>query len=110
MLSKDSSDATSNMIKELIQDREGSICFKSVFDLSHPEDTVSSGVLEFPATPVHSCRDILMCLDSTITTIGIENYERFNYEEFVRFLKKTIHKKYKIIITGRNIEINKFSR
>ena len=102
-------DGTKKMIEELIQDGEKSILFKHIRDFSHPLEVVSCDEHEFPAVVVTCCQDILDALEPTIKTIGIENFDKFNYNDMVKFLKKLIRKDYKIILTGKNIIIDKFS-
>jgi hypothetical protein len=102
-------DGTKRMIEELVRDGEKSMCFKHVSDMTHPLDLISSGEDEFPATAVTCCQEIIDSLEPTVKTIGIENMDKFSYTDIVRFLKKLIRKDYKIVITGKNIEIDKFS-
>jgi hypothetical protein len=99
---------TDVMIKELIKDGEKSILFRHVNDKNTGDYIESDGTC-FPIIPISSCREIDLCLEPEIKTIGIDNFEYFLYSDIVGWLKRNIRKDYKIIITGKNIEIDRFS-
>jgi hypothetical protein len=99
---------TDLMIEELIKDGEKSILFKHINDKNTGDFIKSNGTC-FPVTPISNCRELDMCLEPEIKTIGIDNFEYFSYPDIIGWLKRNIRKDYKIILTGKNIEIDKFS-
>jgi len=101
-------DGTATMIEELIKDGEKSILFKHINDKTSGDFIECDGTY-FPATTVANCLELNLCLEHDIKTIGIDNFEYFLYSDIIGWLKKNIRKDYKIIITGKNINIDRFS-
>jgi hypothetical protein len=101
-------DGTATMIDELVKGGESSILFKHIKDKTSGEFIERDGTC-FPIITVANCEELTMCLEPTIKTIGIDNFEYFLYEDIIGWLKRNIRKDYKIIITGKNINIDKFS-
>jgi len=66
---------TSALIKALIREGEGSICFKHIND--GDDYIISHCGIEFPATTIENASEIFLLLDYKITTIGIVISEFF---------------------------------
>lgn len=69
---------TTALIEELLSAGDGAICFKPKVDTRWDKHTIRThSGLEFPVTPVERPSHIIGLLDSSITTVGIDEASLF---------------------------------
>lgn len=95
---------TSQLIKDLMQEGTGSICFKPTND-DRDEDVIRThDGIEFPATPIYQASMIFMLLDEEVTTIGIEEASLFLDDPTLIPTVETLRDMgYKVIVTGLDL-------
>lgn len=95
---------TSQLIKDLMEDGTGSICFKPSNDNRDDDVVRTHDGIEFPATPIYSASMIFMLLDDEITTIGIEEASLFLDDPTLILTIETLRDMgYKVIVTGLDL-------
>lgn len=93
---------TTQLIKDLLEAEEKSICFKPKIDNRYGVDEVRShDGFSFPATPVKYASDILLLLTGNITTVGIDEGSLFeNDETFIPTIKCLLEMGFNVIVSG----------
>lgn len=93
---------TSHLVEHLKEAGEGAICFKPYIDDRDGLDVIKThDGLEIPATPVKNALEILLCLDSEITLIGVDEASLFYGDPtLVPVLRVLREMGYTVIVTG----------
>lgn len=101
---------TKSLIRHLKEAGEGAICFKPMIDTRYGLDIIRShDGEEFPVTPIKQASEILLLLEPTITTVGIDEASLFYDDPTLVPTVQTLRKMgYKVVITG--LDMDRFGR